>query len=296
MSEMIPIKSLNGYPLVDTQAREDIAKLKNSGGSGGSGLPATSEGNMFLVTDKTGTPVWTKRTDIKVVLAETVLEAIDEDGDGVPEGGAFYLMNPWETDFVTGGKYEVMFNGTPYECDAVEMIEGVFAYHMLGNLELMGMEGGNPDAPFMMVCVSNAWSEEEMGGVRGMVYTFARETSVTLSITQIGGASASSGDNVFTVYAEIVWDDATTAYTITSCDKTANEALEAIASGKQCRAVVTKPDEGTTFYMTPSSVLQIGDAVAVTFATAYMFDDIKAVASLTLTTNAGNLFKQSTLK
>ena len=117
--------AINNTPIADAQAREDIETLKNNGGgSGGTGLPATTEGDMFLVTDKTGTPVWAKRTDMPtVILPETELTLVNE---GDTHG--FFLTTPPPAYPEVGKTYVVTFNGQRFELQAEDDGDNMYFY------------------------------------------------------------------------------------------------------------------------------------------------------------------------
>ena len=124
-----------------------------------------------------------------VILPETVLTYSEEEGTYV--GNAQSL--PEE-----GKKYVVTYNGTAYDCACWmwEIDPGDFA-PAFGNSSLVGVEGGNADAPFLIML-----GEDEAGGLR-CVFTLTDDTtpeSVTLSIVEKAEtASAGGGGLVFNV-------------------------------------------------------------------------------------------------
>lgn len=117
---------------------------------------------------------------MQTILAEKTLLGEDDDGDGVNDN--FYVTGAWDTVPAVGSAYDVYYNGTKYPCEAVAMPEdtalapGAMA---MGNLAVMGIDGlvGNPDAPFLMVCLP-----EPMDGIVGMLMPTDGATAVTLSI------------------------------------------------------------------------------------------------------------------
>jgi hypothetical protein len=114
------------------------------------------------------------------ILAEQTLPGEDDDGDGVNDN--FYVTGAWDTVPAVGSAYDVYYNGTKYTCEAVAMPEDAAlapGAMVMGNLAVMGLDGfvGNPDAPFMMVCLP-----EPMDGIVGMLMPTDGATAVTLSI------------------------------------------------------------------------------------------------------------------
>lgn len=110
-----------------------------------------------------------------IILPETEL-TYDETEDG------FFLLTPWMVDLVAGGVYDVTYNGVKYECEGVPHTESGFPANpiALGNVGLMGLTGGNIDAPFAVVCFPNEGGAEM--GVYAMLANTDDATSVTLSI------------------------------------------------------------------------------------------------------------------
>lgn len=129
-------------------------------------VPETNEVHMQLVKDENGATSWEERTHYKEVttqnvvnLESTELTSMDANGDGVTDG--FLLTSPWAVDVVAGGKYTVTYDGVPWECygiDGTKIEAGLSGMVVLGNIDAMGVtgvEGGNPDAPFVFVCIPN---------------------------------------------------------------------------------------------------------------------------------------------
>ena len=140
-----------------------------------------------------------KRAD-KVILPETALTGVEDDGSLM-----FSLRFPWAVDLTAGIIHTVKYNGTGYECKAVTYSElypdagapeGTLA---LGNFSLNGIEGvegSNPDAPFVLLTYTNAVGAEE-GGMYGALMSNDGATSVTLSIVEKGEAVSVGGGVVF---------------------------------------------------------------------------------------------------
>ena len=190
MSELKP----NGYfvdktgtrvEIVDAQARKEIEALKQ-GGSGGSGLPATSEGNMFLVTDSNGEPTWAKRTDVAVVMPETELESV---------GSSYGAILPESSMMVVGKTYTVTYNGDVYECEAysadVLIGQGMNGAIVFGNIPAITVDGDN-GVPFVAF----------VGSQIGMTFIECMPLDGASSITMgIVGPGLSAGE-VMTIHAE----------------------------------------------------------------------------------------------
>lgn len=162
--------------------RDQVHITIPEGGGGGVSDPGTA--HQMLVSDADGKAVWTdllayKTTGTVECLSETELMGDDDDGDGVND--AFYLFTPWNVDPFVGGKHVVTYNGAAYECEGVAVPDMPDGCVTLGNLSLLGLEGGNADAPFAMVCCPNALGPEF--GTYGMLANIDGATSVTLSIT-----------------------------------------------------------------------------------------------------------------
>ena len=196
MSEMIPIKTLNGHPLVDSTARAEIETLKKNGGSGGSGggLPSTADPLKQLVTDADGKVAWEDRLAYKTMaevenLAATELMGEDEDGDGVMDG--FYLLTQWAVDPVAGSVATITYNGAEYECTAIDFAtiepdtpEGVCMFGNFAAIGTAGIEGANADAPFVLITYPSAFGAE-IGGMYGILIPLDGAASVTISMRSV---------------------------------------------------------------------------------------------------------------
>lgn len=144
-------------------------------------VPETNKAHMQLVKDENGATAWEERTHYKEVTTQNVVNLesaelipVDNDGDGVPEGGQYLLTTPWAVDLVPGGKYTVTYDGVPWECygiDANEIEAGMSGIVMLGNTDAMGatgVEGGNSDAPFILMCIPNTSEFVSVVGAYGV--------------------------------------------------------------------------------------------------------------------------------
>lgn len=166
-----------------------------AGGSGGAGLPETADPLKQLVTDESGKVGWEERLAYKqtaqvVNLAATELTGIDDDGDGTNE--AHVLLSPWAADVVPGSVTTVTYNGTDYECQAIDyaLIEpdapaGMSAMGNVAAMGVEGIEGGNADAPFLLIAVPNAAAESDMGGMYGMLMAIDGAATVTIAVSSV---------------------------------------------------------------------------------------------------------------
>ena len=128
-----------------------------------------------------------KRAD-KVILPETVLEERSDDDN-------FDLHTPWAENIETGKTYNVNYNGTTYACTAIYNETAGLASNLLGSTDAFGIEGGNPDAPFTMMCFPNEMQAEDWPMV-GILNSLDGATSVTLSVVEKGKAVSVGGVRV----------------------------------------------------------------------------------------------------
>lgn len=165
-----------------------------------------------------------------VILPETELTNIESEGN-------ILFVKPSATP-TAGAMCKVTYNGTAYDCPAMETdMDGmhVFAF---GDTERMGLADGNSDATFIMMLVPDGF---DASGDGMMVYGFCEimddATSVTLSIVQTEGASADSGSGggesmVFTTMATHASDGTVTL------DKSYDELVAAYKAGKLVKAMI----------------------------------------------------------
>lgn len=163
-----------------------IMELLNKGG-GGNSLPETADPLKQLVTDESGNVAWEDRLAYKttaeaevVNLAATELTGGDDNGDGTND--SFYLYSTWAADIEAGTMCDVVYNGTSYACQALAFEQDGLAGCLLGNTEQTGVAGGNPDAPFVMVCFPNSKQAIDWP-ILGVLQPLDGATSVTLSVT-----------------------------------------------------------------------------------------------------------------
>jgi hypothetical protein len=184
-----------------------------------------------------------------VILQETEL-TYDE-----TEGG-FFLLTPWMVDLVAGGVYDVTYNGVKYECDGVPATEsGLPADPIaLGNVGLMGLTGGNTDAPFALMCFPNEGGAEM--GMYAMLANTDDATSVTISIVQIGEASegSGSGGGVTPLIVNIVMPDMV-------IDKPYSTVLDALNAGIPVQFRVSNENFTNVFHLCEFGVERIALAL-----------------------------------
>lgn len=152
------------------------------------GLPETADPLKQLVTDADGKVAWEDRLAYKttgeiVNLAPTELTAGDDNDDGT--NGGFYLYSTWAVDIEAGKTYDVTYNGTKYACHALAFDQEGLTGCLLGNGNLAGVDGGNPDAPFMMICFPNSMQAIDWN-IFGMLKPQDGATAVTLSVSSVG--------------------------------------------------------------------------------------------------------------
>lgn len=157
-----------------------------------------------------------------VILPETVLTAD-------PDSGQVSITTPLQAPVADGDVVSINYNGTAYECTGVD-VEGMGVG--FGNLTAAGLEGGNPDAPFVVVLAPEGGEQDNEGVISyiyGIVIPMDGSTSITLSIIKTGeadsgGESAGGGAYIATVTGE---DN-----TNLSADKSYDATKAAILGGK----------------------------------------------------------------
>lgn len=187
-----------------------------------------------------------KRAD-KVILPETVINAIIN-SSGQPD--ELMLTTPWETEPEAGKTYEVIFNGTAYECKGIAYeFLGAISAVVMGNVDELGVAGGNSDAPFRLVCMPNEVGTAE--GAYGMIELTdgSHPYSVTLSIVEKGEAVSGGGGGSGVVFINGTIDpngdgDETNIWLIP--DKNLDECKALIEAGNY---LVFKVDNGPDMAM-----------------------------------------------
>lgn len=125
-----------------------------------------------------------------VILPETVVTL--EDGDDTA-----YIMSPLSATPTEGATAKVTYNGTEYPCTVARVEEDGMNGYALGNLDAMGLSGGNPDAPFVVILFPDG-----MDGAYGGVMPMEEVTSITLSIVQEGSASGGGASGDYIIVAD----------------------------------------------------------------------------------------------
>lgn len=216
---------------------------------GGSGIADPGEAHQMLVSDAEGRAVWQPALAYKtqgngVLLRETTLEPGDDPSERV-------LTTPWEHAPTAGTVCNVTYNGTVYECTAVDVsalvgaTSGVVGFGMLSG---MGMEGGNDDAPFLLLSYADVPAAPVLGAY-GMLVTDATE-AVTLSVSgPYEGAKQIDQeyvpDAVCTVHVPLSYDDAGKPV-FGAADKTWAQVEEAYKAGRTIR-VAAMTERGVSY-------------------------------------------------
>lgn len=177
-----------------------------------------------------------------VILPETVVTV--EDGDNTAD-----IMSPLSATPTEGATAKVTYNGTEYPCTVARVEEDGMNGYAMGNLDAMGLSGGNPDAPFVVILFPDG-----MEGAYGGVMPVEGVTSITLSIVQEGSASAGGGMFVVKSIDAILEDtvDGKMTYTLT-LDKSYNAAVAAVMQGRQPVVLdITDLFDGASFLRLPA--------------------------------------------
>ena len=155
--------------------------------SGGAGLPETADPLKQLVTDESGKVAWDDRLAYKTTAEANVVNLEETALTYAEDDGRFYLLSPWAAGPMAGDVATVKYNGTDYECKAVDgkaiQPDAQAKMVAMGNLAAMGMEGvegGNPNAPFALIAIPNGDLTE---GLYGMLIPLDGATAATLSVT-----------------------------------------------------------------------------------------------------------------
>lgn len=174
-----------------------------------SGITDPCIAHQQLVSDADGKAVWEDRLAYKYVaegeveiLPETLLLGDDDNDDG--EDDTFFVPIAWAIDPVAGNVCTVTYNGTPYSCEALpyeqeDIPEGCV---ILGNATLMGLSGGNTDAPFSFLCIPKNVAESLGAPYYAMGIVSDGATEVTLSV-----AMAATVNNVKTIDPDLLPDN-----------------------------------------------------------------------------------------
>ena len=153
-------------------------------------IPDPGQPHMQLVSDVDGKAVWEEKLAWKevaegtvVVLPETEWPGVDDDdGDGVMD--TYAMFTPLDVYPEAGKTYKVTVNGTAYDCTALDISAMMPGFVLMGRSDMMDMEGGNPDAPFMLV--AGTAPEYAMDGAYAFAFCTLGTESLTVSITYTG--------------------------------------------------------------------------------------------------------------
>ncbi len=187
---------------------------------------------------------------VVTILSDTTLTLAD------PDAGTYVLLSPFEAKPEGGMLCTVTYNGVDYQCPAVELDKGQGVVVALGNNALVGEEGGNPDAPFILMCAPDGTE-----GMYAMMMVTDSPSSVTVGIT------AKVVDEAIKAYVDGKVSDAISAIPeptmdvltvtadvynleVTSISHTYAEIVEAIKAGKAVQMVVNQ-GEGVASYALP---------------------------------------------
>ena len=151
-----------------------------------SGVEDPGTAHQQLVSDASGKAVWVDRlaypyTGQVEVLPETALTYMGEEG----EIQLHALTTPLPTMPEKGKTYNVVYNGTAYDCPVAYGYDegGMGGQLVLGNPQ--GEDGGNSDAPFTFIVLEDEAKGAEFG-FYAMCAALDGATSVTISITGEG--------------------------------------------------------------------------------------------------------------
>lgn len=187
------------------------------------------------------------------ILSATTLTVEDADA------GTYVLLSPFENKPAGGMLCTVTYNGVEYKCPAGTFDKGQGAVVAMGNFSLIGEEGGNADAPFVLMCAPDGTE-----GMYAMMMVTDAPSSVTVSIT------AKVVDEAITAYVDNKVDElrkeipetpeqTTDVLTVTAdmsnlevsnVSHTYAEIVEAIKAGKMVQMIVNQ-GEGIASYAVP---------------------------------------------
>lgn len=225
--------------------------------SGGACIPETADPLKQLVTDESGNVAWEDRLAYKTTEKVVNLEATALTFDSNEE--AYVLSTPWTADLVAGAMCTVIYNGTDYECKAVDFHEfqpeAPIKGCMLGNMDAMGVtgiDGSNPNAPFLMVAFANDFAD----GSYGSFLPFDGATSVTIAVSSVVETYKTIDPNYlpkpespYVIVKAIVNTTTGNQFTPDTVSMTYAEVLAAVKADKLVRLKLVKSDTGAMYYM-----------------------------------------------
>lgn len=185
-----------------------------------------------------------------VILPETELTARDEN--------FFSLDTPASATPTDGGTAIITYNGVEYTSPIIRAEDDETVLYAMGYTEIMGIPGGNADAPFCVLLF-----EQETDGAYGMFSNTDGATSVTLSIVEkVETESTGGGSGGFIVKATCDFENNTATF-----DKTYEETLAAIKAGQY---VACHVDDGTALIIAPATTVDTGNEIHQIMFSIYM--------------------------
>lgn len=177
-----------------------------------------------------------------VILPVTALVKMEE--NDVP---IFMLLTQPAAPLLNGNIYDVGYNGTVYECTAIDMglmEDGVAnGQLLLGNLSGLGIPsnypGSNDSAPFAVILSSTPVIDGDIGVGYGMCYPFDGATAVNLSVTWKPGETGDAGYADKTVIL--------TLDPLNGVSPTIDMVWSLVTSGKQVILHTVNPDGSGSF-------------------------------------------------
>lgn len=112
------------------------------------------------------------------LLAETTVQG---------EEGMMYLFTPLTENPEANVVHTVTYNGTAYDCTAIPYSADGMTGTAMGNTDVLGISGGNPDAPFALLLVSGGTDMGDGVMTYGMIVDTTGASSATLSIVKTAG-------------------------------------------------------------------------------------------------------------
>ena len=184
---------------------------------------------------------------VVTILSATTLTLED------PDAGTYVLLSPFETKPEGGMLCTVTYNGTDYQCPAEVFDKGQGAVVAMGNFALIGQEGGNAEAPFVLMCAPD--------GTEGM-YAMMMATDSPFSVTV--GITAKVVDEAIRAYVDGKVSDALSAIPepttdvltvtadvynleVSNMSHTYAEIVEAIKAGKAVQLVVNQGEDVASY-------------------------------------------------
>ena len=108
---------------------------------------------------------------------------------------------------------------------------------MFGNFELIGMTGGNPDAPFVIALMYDGVEQVDGTMQYGVAIVSDDSTTATISIVVTGSDTDSGNDGGGAFTARFKASSALAAMELSDCDKSMFEFDAAYRAGKDIRIV-----------------------------------------------------------